>query len=238
LARFVRDAHSLYLQTLGELGLVGLALLVLAFTPGVIATVVRRRKAPPATVAACGAAFAAFAIAAGIDWMWEVTAVSVVGLASLGLLVGKGTSSVPPREVSPRRAGRRLALRIVPVLVVLGVAVAEAVPALVDMRIQSSEAAVSRGDDSAAYEDALAAHAIQPWVSGPYVQLALVDEQRGRLRAARTWIESALDRDPSSWASWLIAARIDTKLGAIPEARVSLRHARELNPRSALFQPG
>jgi hypothetical protein len=237
LTRFVRDAHSIYLQTLGELGSVGLALLVLAFAPGAVASVMRRRTAPPATVAAFGATFAAFAIAAGYDWMWEVTAVSVVGLASLGLLVGRGTATGPPRQGSPRRAGSRLALRVVPVVVALGVVVAQAVPALVDMRIKSSEAAVSRGDNSAAYEDALAAHAIQPWVSSPYVQLALVDEQRGRLRAARAWIEGALARDPSSWTSWLIAARLDTKLGAIPEARASLHRARELNPRSPVFEP-
>ena len=236
LTRFVRDAHSIYLQTLGELGLVGLALLVLALGPGMIASVVRRRTASPSTVGAFGASFIAFAIAAGYDWMWEVTAVSVVGLASLGLLVGRGTASDPPRQRSPRRAGSRLALRIVPVVVALGVLFAEAVPALVNTRIQSSQAAVSHGDNSTAYKDALAAHAIQPWVSSPYVQLALVDEQSGRLRAARAWIEGALARDPSSWTSWLVAARIDTKLGAISEARTSLHRARELNPRSPVFQ--
>ena len=130
-----------------------------------------------------------------------------------------------------------LALRIASVVVILGVVVAQALPALVEMRIQSSEAAAGRGDNSAAYEDALAAHAIQPWAASPYVQLALVDEQRGRLRPARAWIEQALAQDPSSWTSWLIASRIQTKLGAIPEARASLHRARELNPRSPVFQP-
>lgn len=236
LTRFVRDAHSIYLQTLGELGLVGLALLTLAFAPGIAATVVRRRNTSASTVGAFGAAFVAFATAAGYDWMWEVTAVSVVGLASLGLLVGRGTADLP-RPRSPMRRGSRLALRIAPVVVVVGVILAQAVPALVDMGIHSSQAAVSRGDNSAAYADARDAHAIQPWASSPYVQLALVDERRGFLRAARAWIAGALRRDPSSWTSWLIAARIDTKLGDIPMARASLHRARELNPRSPIFQP-
>jgi hypothetical protein len=239
LTRFVRSAHSIYLQTLGELGLIGLALLVLALGPGVVATVVRRRTVSPATVGAFGASFIAFAIASGYDWMWEVTAVSVVGLASLGILVGGGAATNPPPTQAPRRSGSRLALRAVPIVVVLGVLLAEAAPALVDMRIQSSQAAVGRGDNSTAYKDALAAHAIQPWASSPYVQLALVDEQRGQLRAARAWIEGALARDPSSWTSWLVAARIDTKLGDISEARRSLNRARDLNPRSTVFQsPG
>ena len=239
LTRFVRSAHSIYLQTLGELGLVGLALLVLALGPGVVATVVRRRTVSPATVGAFGASFIAFAAAAGYDWMWEVTAVSVVGLASLGMLVGGGAVTDRQPKRTPRRSGLQLALRVVPIVVVLGVLFAEAVPALVDMRIQSSQAAVSRGDDVTAYKDALAAHAIQPWASSPYVQLALVDEQRGQLRAARASIEGALARDPSSWTSWLVAARIDTKLGDISQARRSLNRARELNPRSTVFQsPG
>ena len=34
----------------------------------------------------------------------------------------------------------------------------------------------------------------------------------------------------------LVRARIETKLGLIPEARQSLHRAAELNPRSALFQ--
>jgi hypothetical protein len=234
LTRYVRDAHSVYLQTLGELGLVGLVLVLLAFVPGLLATGFRRTASPPA-VAAFGAAFLAFAVAAGYDWMWEVTAVSVVGLASLGLLVGRGTAGATELDRARPRSGLRLAL----VAVVLAVVVVQTVPALVDIRIRSSEAAVSKGDDVGAYEDALAAHAIQPWVSGPYVQLALVDEQLGRLRAARAWIEGAVARDPSSWTSWLIAARIDTKLGAIPAARASLHRARDLNPRSPLFQaPG
>jgi Tfp pilus assembly protein PilF len=128
---------------------------------------------------------------------------------------------------------------VVPLVVVLGVLLAEALPALVDMRIQSSQAAVSRGDDSTAYKDALAARAIQPWAASPYVQLALVDEQRGQLKAARAWIEGALVRDSSSWTSWLVAARIDTKLGDISQARRSLNRARHLNPRSTVFQsPG
>jgi O-antigen ligase len=75
---FVRDAHSLYVEALSELGPVGLAL-VLAIVAIPIATAVRRRGDP--LVAVSGATFAVFAVHAGLDWDWEMP---VVTLAALG----------------------------------------------------------------------------------------------------------------------------------------------------------
>jgi O-antigen ligase len=69
-----RDAHSLYLQALSELGVAGLALIVLFVTfPLVLA--IRRRLAAPA------AGLAVFALHAGVDWDWQLPAVTVAALA-------------------------------------------------------------------------------------------------------------------------------------------------------------
>jgi O-antigen ligase len=68
----VRDAHSLYLETLTELGLVGLALLALALAPPLFA-------ASRATSAAAGA-YVAYLLHAGADWDWEMPAVTIAGL--------------------------------------------------------------------------------------------------------------------------------------------------------------
>ena len=68
----VRDAHSLWLETAAELGLVGLALL---------AAFARRRRgrarraraaATPAAVAGPAAALAVWAAHSAIDWDWEM----------------------------------------------------------------------------------------------------------------------------------------------------------------------
>ena len=83
LAVFVRDAHSLYFETLAELGSLGLALLV-----AVAVTVMRRVLAAHPTasgrsadaVAAAAAVVVAYAVAAGIDWVWELPVVTVVAL--------------------------------------------------------------------------------------------------------------------------------------------------------------
>jgi O-antigen ligase len=83
---YARDAHSLYLQALSELGVPGLLLLVLFVTfPLVVA--VRRGLAAPA------AGLAVFALHAGVDWDWQLPAVTVAALA----LMAAATRPARPR---------------------------------------------------------------------------------------------------------------------------------------------
>ena len=72
-----RDAHSLYLETLDELGIVGLALL--AGTMALPLLIAFRSGAASAPAAA---AYLAFVLHAGIDWDWEMPAVTIAGLAA------------------------------------------------------------------------------------------------------------------------------------------------------------
>ena len=74
----VQDAHSLYLETLAELGPVGLLLVLLVLVPPYVAGVIARSD-PAVPVAAGG--YAAFLVHAGIDWDWEMPATTVAGLA-------------------------------------------------------------------------------------------------------------------------------------------------------------
>jgi O-antigen ligase len=78
----VRDAHSLYLETPAELGLVGLALLLALF--GAVAAACRRTASHlPGPVAA----LAAYALHAGVDWDWELPALTLVALTLAGLVL-------------------------------------------------------------------------------------------------------------------------------------------------------
>jgi tetratricopeptide (TPR) repeat protein len=236
LTKFVRDAHSLYLETLGELGLLGLALLVVTLGSGFVAAGRRLRRATGerrATIAALAAALAAFMLAAGIDWMWELTIVGVIGIACLALLTGSATEEERPSD-GPG-SSRKTALRAAVVAVCLVAISLEGLALLSQARLDESQSAAKRGDAGAALSAADEAHTLEPWASSPYLQLALLEEQSGDLRAARTRIGEALDRDPSDWRLWLVSARLDVKAGFIGEARRSLAHARALNPRSPLF---
>jgi tetratricopeptide (TPR) repeat protein len=109
-------------------------------------------------------------------------------------------------------------------------AIVAAIPLLASERIEASQAAVRRGAADDALSAARAARDLEPWAAAPYLQLALVEEEAGRLRAARAWLAEAHERDPRNAALWLVAARIDTKSGKIEEARKDLGRARKLNP--------
>jgi O-Antigen ligase len=89
----VRDAHSLYLETPAELGLPGLALvLALLASVGVAARAAAARYAGPV------AALAAYALHAGVDWDWELPALTLVALVLAGLVLSAGESPSAARD--------------------------------------------------------------------------------------------------------------------------------------------
>jgi hypothetical protein len=73
------DAHSLYVETAAELGVVGLGMLLL-FLGGVGASAVRLYRSDPAAATGLTAGLAAWAIHAGLDWNWEMPAVTLLAL--------------------------------------------------------------------------------------------------------------------------------------------------------------
>src|SRR5581483_10009662 len=101
IAAQVEDAHSLYLETMGELGLVGFALLALMILAPLTASI-RRRGSPYVPFAA--AAFVAWTVHAGVDWDWEISAVTLAAVAcAVAIVVSEPGASrrfgVPVRTV-------------------------------------------------------------------------------------------------------------------------------------------
>jgi len=78
------DVHSLYLETLAELGPVGLVLLLAALLLPLRAALARGRVAQAPAVAA---AYVAFLVHAGLDWDWEMPVVVVTALCCAAALV-------------------------------------------------------------------------------------------------------------------------------------------------------
>jgi hypothetical protein len=104
----VLDAHNLYLETLAELGPVGLALLValLALPIGAALRVRSDRFAPGAT-----GAYVAFLAHAALDWDWELPAVTFGGLVCAAAVVVAGREqSWLTRRLSGRARGAALVL--------------------------------------------------------------------------------------------------------------------------------
>jgi hypothetical protein len=230
---FVQNAHSLYLETLGELGIVGFLLLVGALAAGVVVAVARLLRssgAERALIAALLGSLTAYMIGAGVDWMWELTAVTLAGVFVLGLLTGPATAMPGAAAFAPGR----LALAVLAVVAATVVA-AEAVSLLTGVEVRRSQADVRAGNLRLARSHAADATKIEPWAATPYLQLALVDEAAGKLAAARDAVGEAIRRDDADWRTWWIAARVERRLGHAAAAARSLARARALNPRSPLF---
>ena len=73
------DAHSLYIETAAELGVVGLLFLAM-FLGGIAAGVVRLAPAATRRCGRSGCRPPAWAVHAGLDWDWEMPAVSLLAL--------------------------------------------------------------------------------------------------------------------------------------------------------------
>ncbi|MEA2404783.1 MAG: hypothetical protein QOE08_1430 [Thermoleophilaceae bacterium] len=80
------DAHSLYVETAAELGVLGLGALALFLAGAGLSSAAAYRRAPVAATGAV-AAVAAWAVHAGLDWDWEMPAVTLPALILLAALI-------------------------------------------------------------------------------------------------------------------------------------------------------
>jgi hypothetical protein len=226
----VVDAHSLYLEMAAELGLPGLLLILVAVGACLSAALAAPfRRADPAAAGAaagCGAALLVFCVSAGVDWMWESTAVTMAGLACAGIAVA-GARPLPRPRALPRVAGTVAAVGVL----------ALQVPALLAAsEIGASRAAVRAGQADTAVREASAAVDAEPWDAGGLLQRALVLEQWGSLDAAAADGRRAARKEPANPDMWLILARIDAERGAAGRAIADAERARVLNPRNPFFR--
>ena len=101
---FAQDAHSLPLQTLAELGLVGVGLLG-AFFAGVGLAARNANRIAPALAAGPIAGFVVYAAHAPLDWDWQMPAVTLVAIVLAGALLAtvEAQSSSAIRGASRRK---------------------------------------------------------------------------------------------------------------------------------------
>ena len=228
---FIRDTHSLYMQSLGELGIVGL-LLIVAFLGTILVGGTRialraSRQARPQLAAAL-AGCVAFCVAAGFDWMWQLPAIAVALLLLASALVGAGSQS-------RGRSGFGLAPRLAFGAVALAAIVAIALPLSSATLVRQSQSEARAGDFDAALAAARTARNVAPGAALPRLQEALVLEAQGNLAGARVAALAATHKEAVNWRNWLVLSRIEAETGAAAAAVRDYRRARSLNPESTLF---
>lgn len=231
---FVRDAHSLYLETLGELGIVGMAL-ILAFVGGILAIGIShttRSRGDPrhaGLLAAGSAGAAAFAVAAAVDWAWELTVLPATFLLLGAALIGAGSAGEPDQRSSRQPARAVLAILALCSLLVIGI------PLMGALAVERSQSQVNQRLLPEALESAARADDLEPYAATPNVQEALVLELGGDLVGAVEAAREATADEPTNWRTWLILSRIEAELGNTEAATEAYGKARSLNPRSYLF---
>jgi hypothetical protein len=101
------DAHSLYLETAAELGIAGVAFLLM-FLGGIVAAVVRLYRMDRGAAAGISGALVAWAFHAGLDWDWEMPAVTLPALLLAAAAIAWGeeraVEASPERGRAPARA--------------------------------------------------------------------------------------------------------------------------------------
>jgi O-antigen ligase len=98
-----RDAHSIYVETAAELGLVGLLALALFAGGSLVAAGRALASGSPVAVGAAAAA-ATWAVHAGLDWDWEMPAVTLPALVLVGALIATSDARHDTRASAPDRA--------------------------------------------------------------------------------------------------------------------------------------
>lgn len=185
----VRDAHNIYLEVLAELGPVGLALLVTALAAPLAALGMTRDP----LAAAGGAAYVAYLAHAGLDWDWELPAVTLAAIGCAASVVASGRTGTTP--LRPRaRAAALAASGFVAAAGVAGYLGASA--------ISASTSAFDDGAYGRAREAADDAVRLEPWSGHALLALGEAELALGNRESARSAFRDAATKEPNDWYAW------------------------------------
>ena len=228
----VRHAHGYVVQTLADLGWLGLGVSLLAAAVWLLAalraTGLRRRdRGLPYDAERIGmltllVVVAVFAAHSAIDWTWFVPANATVAVLCAGWLVGRGPLRArleapdgppPPTGMAWPHAGRlaRLGARLPPlrtlaVLGVIAIALAAAWTAYQPVRaVHAGDTAfdqLDQGQPDAAAESARLATERNPLSIDHLFELSAIEQARGRTPEAERALQRAVELQPASAEAW------------------------------------
>lgn len=229
----VTDAHSLYAEQAGELGIVGVLLLLVALGSIVAGLVLRVVRGPDRAVwAALLAAAAAWLVHAGVDWDWEMPALTLWLFAAGGLALSTPAAAAADNERPTRTTPpvARIAAGLACILLALTpVAIWRSQKDLVD-----ALEAFRTGDCAATTHAALASNRALSSRPEPFELLSYCDARAGQNELALQAANAAVRRDPHNWEFHYAQAIIRGVIGRDP--RAAAQAALRLNPRSEKAQ--
>jgi hypothetical protein len=211
----VRNAHSLYLETMAELGIIGILLLATALTLPLVAAIKARHRG---LVPAGFGAYVAYLAHAAIDWDWEFPAVTLAALVAGGAVLAAARGE----PTLTLRGGRRYATAMA--FVVLGAGAFIGLKS--NLALADSVEAFRVADFTRSSAAAREAARWGPWSSQPWQRLGQAALAQGKFAEARWAFRKGIAKDPHNWELWIGLASADQG----PEGDRALARAAELNP--------
>jgi hypothetical protein len=217
----LRSAHNLYVETLSELGPVGLGLLlVMLATPLIAAVRIRHTRFVPLAAGA----FVAYLVHAGVHWDWEMPVVTLAALACGGaiLLAARGEVRARPLRTLVRigMAGAAAAISGFAFIGLVG-----------NVALEQGIEAAALGSTTTAKDQARRAIYWMPWAGEPWRVFGEVAREEGNIALARASFYQGLERDPDDWMLWADLASTTqgrARLNALEQARNLNPHADEV----------
>ncbi len=254
----VRHAHSEWFNTLSELGVVGLALLVAAlllFVAAAVRNPFRRRsdRVQPLLVA-LQAGIVAFLVHISWDWDWGMAAVGTVfflfiatcsaylstraaddvGRAAPGDGEGPLEGASPEDAAPPARRPMRWPLRAAATAAIVLLAASWGLPYLATRAAGEALSAASAGRVQAALDDARRAAALDPLAVDPLLTEALVLQQQGRNQEALATLDRAARLQPANYEVYYQQGLLQLNVFARKRAAAAaFERALALNPLDA-----
>jgi cytochrome c-type biogenesis protein CcmH/NrfG len=194
----VSEAHNLYVETLLELGPLGLFLVTLLVLVPLVAAL--RVRYSPLVPAACGAVVAYATHAAG-EWDWEIPGVTLVALGCGFAIAAEARTHERMPIGSTRRA--------VVVAAALVVALAFSLVGLIGNSALAAGVHAARNRTwEAAHRHARTATELLPWSSDAWLVLGRAQLGLGDVAHARHSFSVAVARDSRNWQAWVALAQL------------------------------
>jgi O-antigen ligase len=245
------QAHSLYLQMLDELGIVGgllaLGLVLCLLWVGFTAWRAAGGRERELYAVLLGVSFA-FAVGVAYDWFWQLAVIGSVFFMATGILVAgrcgqlwRARAAARAREgvaVETNAESRRFGLTITGLAVAWLTMLALTGPLLVDHEIHESNNAADVQNLESAVEHADTARSIEPWAATPYLQLGLLAQAKGELPQAIDRFGQAIDREDHNWVLYYLRAKAEHQAGQNEAAQNDLSEAKRLNPLETCLTEG
>ncbi|MDQ3103064.1 MAG: hypothetical protein M3Q53_04405, partial [Actinomycetota bacterium] len=220
----VRDAHSIELETLSELGIPGFIMLA-AGLGGSFAGAWRSRRAGPAAAGLTAVALASatyWLLHSSVDWFWPYPAISAPVLALLGASCAPAVMTAAPGR---RRAWRVAALAAAAVLAL------SAVPVLAAERYVDAAYGGWRENRELAYANLDRAASLNPLSEEPLLAEGGIARAAGDSERAIEAFREATAKRPEEWAAHYFIADLSAAADPVA-ARAEVRIALTLNPNS------